>query len=56
MVQNTQTITIKRNNKLCMGAMARQALIRSLYALSDGWDVFLVKSGRIAPQSGSEEA
>lgn len=46
---NTQTIKVTRNGKIEWAHMSRQTLVRSLYALSNGWDAFLVKTGRVEP-------
>lgn len=50
----SQTILVKRNNKLVIGNMVRQYCLRLVWAVFEGWDAFLVKSGRIKPQESLE--
>lgn len=54
MENNTQIIIVRQNNKLVLSNMLRQYCSRLVWAVLEGWDVFLVKSGRVKPQESLE--
>lgn len=56
MVHNTQILTVKQNNKLVLSNMARQYTIKLCMGALNGWDAFLVKSGRISGSDSPSES
>lgn len=50
-MENQQILVVKQNNKLVLSNMLRQYVIKGCMGVLNGWDVFLVKSGRISQDS-----
>lgn len=51
---NTNILTVRQNNKLVLSNMLRQYCSRLVWAVLEGWDAFLVKSGRVKAQESLE--